>query len=119
MMKIVLATALVASALAAADPCATGTPVVVDGKTYGTKVLIVTPSPLAGPAVEKPNTKVAAMVVGALTESEGGSTFCECSNIHALAGQVIASLCSGKSDGDFDYVYGQQPRGLIVGFDVR
>ena len=79
------------------DPCVTGTAVKIGSSQYKSKVLIIKTAPEAAPAVDKPNTKVSATVVGKLQSD--GSTF-------------------WKSNGDFDYVYGQTPRHLIVGFDV-
>ena len=84
-------------AVAAADPCATGTPVKIGSKQYKSKVLIVTAGEVGAPAVEKPDTKVSATVIGTL-ESDGNTFW--------------------KSQGDFDYTYGETPRHLIEGFDA-
>merc|ERR1711865_95405 len=89
--------AIVTCLPASPDACATGKPVVVNGTSYATKTLIVTPGKQDADMVQIANTKVAAMVVGALEKD--GSVF-------------------WKSSGDFDYVYDASPRQLIVGFDV-
>jgi len=80
----------------AVDPCATGTPVTLDGKTYATKVSIVTPAPASATKIIAKNTKVSAKVLGQLKD---GKTF-------------------WKSQGDFTYSFNATPRRLIVGFDV-
>lgn len=102
MISIVTKASLFAVALAnspsnAVDPCLSGTPVTLDGKTYATKVSILTPAPASAAKVAAKNDKVAAQVLGQLHSD--GSTF-------------------WKSSGDFDYVFDATPRGLIVGFDV-
>jgi hypothetical protein len=69
----------------------------IGSNEYKSKVLVVATGPAGAADVKAPNTRVSATVVGKL-ESDG-STF-------------------WKSQGDFDYVYGETPRHLIVGFDV-
>ena len=71
-----------AAATAAADPCVSGTPVVIAGTSFKSKVLVTTTSTDPS-SVHGPDTKISAAVVGAL-ESDGSIFW--------------------KSQGDFAYV---------------
>ncbi len=88
---------LLGSDALSSDACSSGTHVTVGNNTYQTKVLVVKPGAAGSESVLHPNTNVSAVVIGAL-ESDGSIFW--------------------KSDGDFDYVYGANPRQLIIGFDV-
>jgi hypothetical protein len=69
-------------ATAAADPCVNGTPVIIAGTSFKSKVLVTTTSTDPS-SVHAPDTKISAAVVGAL-ESDGSIFW--------------------KSQGDFAYV---------------
>lgn len=90
-------------AAAAADACAAGTAVTIDGKTYGTKYLVTNPAPAGSPTVKVTGTSISALVVGTL---KNGSLFWNSSNPSAGPG------------GEFAFKYTMPVVGLIVGFDT-
>ena len=57
------------------DPCASGAPVIIHGRKYKTKYLVVKAGKAGAPRVTRRNTKIAALVVGQLGPKPGGSTF--------------------------------------------